>query len=139
MNLSGKLSGLTDYATYIGVPPTISMKVYTTAPVGTPIEIQLGKSGKISYPEGTHSQYQAKTTVRNAWEVVKFKFSEIPKGSKTSVEDVDQITILFNPNTLTSDKYYFDEITGPVLVAEKAETAPIAAPNKVQNTKTLVK
>lgn len=116
MALSGKLLYVNTYATYLGIPPKISMKIYTAAPVGTLIEILLGSKGRNNeYPAGTNSQYQAYTTVSNAWEEVQFKFSQIPQGSETSTAEIDQITLLFNPNSTNSDTYYFDDITGPLL------------------------
>jgi hypothetical protein len=118
MSVSGKLTGVNEYATYLGVPPQLKMKVYTTAPVGTLVEILLGCKGRNNeYPAGTHSQYQAYTTVTNTWEELNFKFSQVPEGSETSATQIDQITLLFNPNTSTSDTYYFDDITGPVVTA----------------------
>jgi hypothetical protein len=120
MFLSGKLINVDSYATYLGVPPQITMKIYTTAPAGTLVEILLGSRGRNNeYPAGTNSQYQAYTTVSNAWEELHFKFSQIPAGSETSLTDIDQITLLFNPNSTNSDTYYFDEIKGPSLVLKK--------------------
>lgn len=133
MSLSGKLSNVDVYATYIGIPPKLKMKVYTTAPAGTLVEILLGSKGRNNeYPAGTNSQYQAYTTVSNAWEELQFKFSQIPKGSETSTLQVDQITLLFNPNTSTSDTFYFDEITGPPLASEKleSENSTVSSPEK---------
>ncbi len=119
MSISGKLVGVNEYATYIGNPPKIKMKVYTAAPVGTLVEILLGSKGRNNeYPAGTHSQYQAYTTVSNAWEELEFKFSQIPEGSETSATQIDQLTLLFNPNSTTSDTYYFDDIIGPVIAKE---------------------
>lgn len=120
MILNGKLTDVSKYATYIGNPPTISMKVYSTAPVGTLIEIQLGTSANTEFPSGTNSQFQAYTTVKNAWEEIQFKFSQIPKDSETSTTEVDQITLLFNPDSLTKDTYYFDDISGPSLISAKS-------------------
>ncbi len=132
MSFPGKLSAVDNYATYLGIPPQLSMKIYTSAPVGTLIEILLGSKGRNNeYPAGTNSQYQAYTTVSNAWEVVQFKFSQIPKGSETSTNEVDQLTLLFNPNSLSSDTYYFDEINGPILASDKLETES----SKVKSTK----
>src|ERR1035437_4075622 len=105
MSISGKLVGVNEYATYVGNPPQLKMKVYTAAPVGTLVEILLGCKGRNNeYPAGTHSQYQAYTTVTNAWEELVFKFSQIPEGSETSATQIDQLTLLFNPNTSTSDR-----------------------------------
>ena len=106
------LAGLEQYASY-EQPRVIKMKFYTTAPVGTLIEIQLGKSAGNPYPEGTHSQYLAHTTKSGQWEEIEFKFAETPKGSKTKATDVNQLTILFNPNSNDKSVYYFDEVMGP--------------------------
>ena len=127
MSFNGKLSDVSPYATYTGIPPKITMKIYTTAPPGTLIEILLGSKGRNNeYPAGTSSQYQAYTTVSNTWEIVQFKFSQIPQGSETSTTQIDQMTLLFNPNSLTSETYYFDDISGPLLISSGSE--PVVAP-----------
>jgi len=121
MKLPDKLSDVSQYATYIGIPPKIKMKIYTTAPVGTLVEILLGsKRGNNDYPAGTNSQYQAHTTVSGQWEELEFKFSQIPQGSETSLVQIDQVTLLFNPNSSNSDTYYFDDLTGPALLSDKS-------------------
>jgi hypothetical protein len=136
MSLMSKLSdsSVSAYATYLGIPPKLKMKVFSTAPVGTLIEILLGsKNGNNDYPAGTNSQYQAYTTVSNAWETLEFKFSQIPKGSQTSMSQIDQVTLLFNPNSSTSDTYYFDDLSGPALASEKpvlANHSQSVAPTK---------
>ncbi len=133
MNFAGKLTGVDAYATYLGVPPKIKMKIYTNAPVGTLVEFLLGnKLGNNAYPEGTNSQFQAYTTTSNAWEELEFKFAQVPEGSQTSFDQIDQITLLFSPNSSSSDTYYFDEITGPVVVPKsKLESIGL----KIQTTK----
>jgi len=116
MKLASNLVDVSAYATHEGNPPKLKMKIYTTAPPGTLVEILLGSKRSNDYPAGTNSQYQAYTTVSNAWEELNFTFSQIPMGSETSTTQVDQVVLLFNPNSSTSDKYYFDDITGPALV-----------------------
>ncbi len=139
MKLLGNLYDVESYATYTGIPPKIKMKIYTTAPAGTLVEILLGNRGRNNeYPAGTHSQYQAYTTVSNGWEVLEFKFSQIPQGSETSANQIDQVTLLFNPNSSNSDTYYFDDITGPPVVANPTEEKGgpmIACPPKKDNKK----
>jgi hypothetical protein len=133
MGISGTLSGVDKYATYLGVPPRFHMKVYTSAPAGTLIEILLGsRKGNNDYPAGTHSQYQAYTKTSNQWEDLEFLFSQIPQGSETAPAQIDQIVLLFNPNSSTSDTYYFDEIRGPELVAGSSENT--TGMNPPQNT-----
>jgi hypothetical protein len=128
MKLNANLVDVSPYATYLGNPPKLKMKIRTNAPAGTLVEILLTRRGNNDYPAGTNSQYQAYTTVSNAWEDLEFKFSQIPQGSETSTTQVDQVVLLFNPNSTTSDTYYFDEITGPGLVDWPAEK--IAVPEE---------
>lgn len=129
MSLDRKLTGLEKYATYEGIPPRLKMKVYTTAPAGTLVEVLLGsKRGNNDYPAGTHSQYQAYTSTSGEWEEIEFKFSQVPQGSETGPDQIDQIVLLFNPNSSTSDSYYFDDLTGPGLDA----AAPAAEEPKVK-------
>ncbi|MBA3664929.1 MAG: hypothetical protein H0W61_12075 [Bacteroidetes bacterium] len=119
MNLQGILSEAEQYATYQGVPKKIKLKIFTSAPVGTLVEIHLGKNTGNAYPEGTHSQYQAFTTVSGKWEELEFKFSQIPPGSKTSPSEINQVTLLFNPYMNTSEIFYFDDLAGPSLNGSK--------------------
>jgi hypothetical protein len=124
MNLDRKLAGVESYATYEGLPPRLKLKVYTSAPPGTLVEILLGnRNGNNDYPAGTHSQYQAYTAVSNEWEELEFKFAQVPQGSETAANNIDQAVLLFNPNSSTSDTYYFDDLTGPGLMAEAAPEA----------------
>lgn len=119
MTVPRKLIDVSPYATYAGNPPRLKMKIYTDAPAGTLVEILLGSKGRNNeFPEGTHSQFQAYTTKSGAWEELEFKFSQVPKGSLTTAVEVDQITLLFNPNSSTSHTYYFDDLTGPGLMSE---------------------
>jgi hypothetical protein len=114
MNLLQLPGNVAAYATYLGIPPKIKMKVYTSAPPGTLIEVLLGsRNGNNDYPAGTHSQYQAYTTVSNQWEELEFLFSQIPQGSETSASQINQAVLLFNPNSSTSDTYYFDDLRLP--------------------------
>ena len=119
-----KLVDVSPYATHLGIPPKLTLKVYTSAPVGTKVELQLGKKDDDQYPSGVHSQYEAVTSVQNAWEVLTFTFAQIPEGSKVDPTEVDKITLLFSPNSSNTDTYYFDELAGPELVPESAENHP---------------
>src|SRR4051812_26696342 len=134
MGLPANLIEVEKYATYLGIPPRFKMKVYTTAPAGTLVEILLGsKRGNNDYPAGTHSQYQAYTKKSNEWEELEFKFSQIPQGSETAADQVDQIVLLFNPNSSTSDSYYFDDLTGPATNGEVAKEDGKSKRNKDEN------
>lgn len=136
MKLPSNLTEVELYATYLGIPPRFKMKIYTDAPVGTLVEILLGReSGNNDYPSGTHSQYQAYTTVNGQWETLEFQFSQIPQGSETSDKQIDQVTLLFNPNSSTSDTYYFDEITGPPVAIKDIVPNPVAESKKTEEPK----
>lgn len=129
MALPRKLMDVSPYATYTGNPPKIKMKVFTDAPAGTLVEILLGSKGRNNeFPEGTHSQFQAYTTKSGVWEELEFKFSQVPKGSQTTSVEVDQVTLLFNPNSSTSHTYYFDDLTGPGMMSEL-----VVSPGKAVN------
>lgn len=122
MSLGGNLKDIANYATYLGEPPRIKMKIKTNAPAGTLVEILLGsRKGNNDYPAGTNSQYQAYTSKSGVWEELEFAFSQVPQGSETSFEQVDQVTLLFSPNTLSSDTYYFDDLTGPAVTIKTEE------------------
>lgn len=109
------LVDVSSYAVTGGTAPKITMKVYSSAPAGTKIDLQLGTRTNTTYPAGVHSEYTATTTVQNAWELVTFDFVKIPTGSTTNATQIDKIVVLFNPGTTTTDTYYFDEPTGPML------------------------
>ncbi len=113
-----KLSDVSFYASTDEKAPKIKMKVFTKAPVGTKVELQLGKRGENSYPVGIHSVYNAVTTVQDSWEELTFSFSHTPKESQVNSVDIDQLILLFAPNSSTSDTYYFDDLTGPALITD---------------------
>jgi hypothetical protein len=103
------------YATYKEDALKIRMKVYTSAPPGTLIEIQLAKNSGLDYPMSVHSQYQAYTTKQNEWEDLEFNFSLIPKGTLVKGIEINQINILFAPDVKKNETFYFDDIIGPML------------------------
>lgn len=109
----GKLEDVSVYASTDPEAPKMKMKVFTNAPAGSLVELQLGKQEGVAYPDGTHSQYQAVTTRSNEWEELEFRFVQIPEGSRTGARDVDQVTLLFLPNSHSIYTFYFDDLTGP--------------------------
>jgi hypothetical protein len=113
-----KLENVVNFASYDENAPKLKMKVYTSAPPGTIIELQLGKVTHLDYPMSVHSQYQAITTKQNEWEELEFGFTISPKGSVVKPNEINQLIILFAPGTKVSEKFYFDEIIGPVMVGE---------------------
>lgn len=121
-----KLVDVSPYASSSISAPKITMKLYTTAPMGTFIELQLGKKADDVFPSGIHSVYQAVTSVQNAWEELEFTFNQIPPGSAVSATDIDKIILLFYPYSFSPDTFYFDDLTGPDLM-------PVASIEDINN------
>lgn len=115
----GKFEDVTMFATFDSTANKIKMKVYSTAPVGTTVEIQFAKKGINDYPKGVHSQFQAKTKKQNEWEELTFDFVNSPEGSQVIPTEIDEIILLFSPNSTESNVYYFSDMIGPKLVTVK--------------------
>ncbi|MDQ3192573.1 MAG: hypothetical protein M3Q58_13350 [Bacteroidota bacterium] len=113
----GKFEDVTTFAKFDSTANKIKMKVYSTAPVGTIIEIQFAKKGINEYPTGVHSQFQSKTKKQNEWEELTFDFVNWPEGSKVNPSEVDEMVILFSPNSTLSNDFYFSDMIGPKLIA----------------------
>ncbi|HEX8516253.1 MAG TPA: T9SS type A sorting domain-containing protein [Bacteroidia bacterium] len=132
---TNELVDISNYASGSINAPHITMKLYTTAPVGTQIQIQLGSAGVPSYPAGVHSEYVAVTTAQNAWQNLSFNFSQITPGGTIAPTGIDKIVILFNPNTNTADEFYFDNLTGPAIAPVSVMALESMPPFKLyQNT-----
>lgn len=90
----------------------IYVDVYTTAPVGSKITLQLENSNvttATNFPSGRHSAYRAFTTGQNRWETVEFTYEQTLDGG-TSVLDLNNVAVLFQPNSYAGDTYYFDNV-----------------------------
>jgi hypothetical protein len=130
---------VTAFAANGATTPKIKMKIWTSAPVGTPLTLQLGTQSDESYPGGVHSEYVSTTTVQNGWHTVTFNFWQ--SGSWTNGLAVDKIVLLFNPGSNDRDTVYIDDIIGPqVLIVSglaSTESAPFKlyqnSPNPVKN------
>ncbi|HEX7071961.1 MAG TPA: T9SS type A sorting domain-containing protein, partial [Rhodothermales bacterium] len=87
------------------------LDVYTTAPVGTTVLLQLESTARVSspYPVGRHSRYEAHTTVQNQWERLELPLLDRPDPN-TPDDEIDQIVILFAPNTFTNHVYTIDNL-----------------------------
>jgi hypothetical protein len=116
----GKLEDVSGYATFHKSAQKLKMKVYSTAPAGTMIEVQFTKKGVDNYPKGVHSQFQAKTKKQNEWEEIVFDFVNHPEGSEVRANEIDEVIILFSPNTTATSKFYFSEFLGPMIIEAPA-------------------
>ena len=121
----GYLTQVKDYCTHDSLVKQFRFKLYSTAPIGTFIELQIGSKKDSSFPSGIHSQYQAITKKRNEWEEITFEFSQIPTGSLVSSGEIDKIAILFYPYSLSRDTFYFDDFMGPELTQDAVSVVNI--------------
>lgn len=88
----------------------LQLKVYSTAPIGTEVQISLENRGLISqpYPTGRRSLLNAFTTKQNEWETLTFNYVFTPDGGLPA-DEIDQLTVLFAPNSFTNYMFYLDD------------------------------
>ncbi len=101
-----------DASDFVSDTRTFFVEVYSTAPVGTGIILQLEDSELSTsgnYPTGRHSKYTATTKDQNAWETIEFTFDSQPSAAVGN-KDVDNLVLLIDPATNTSHTIYFDNL-----------------------------
>ncbi|MEN0005408.1 MAG: family 16 glycosylhydrolase [Bacteroidota bacterium] len=89
---------------------TFFIDIYTSAPVGTEIVLQLENKSRAqasAYPKGRHSRFNTHTQKQNEWHRLEFTFVEQLDTSITQAT-IDQLVLLFAPNSESGDTYYFD-------------------------------
>ncbi len=89
---------------------SLQLKVYSTAPIGTEVQISLENRGLISqpYPTGRRTLLNAFTTKQNEWETLTFEYVFTPDGGLPA-DEIDQLTVLFAPNSFTNYMFYLDD------------------------------
>ncbi|MCB2378518.1 Ig-like domain-containing protein [Hymenobacter sp. BT635] len=102
----------------------ILVDVYSTAPVGTPVVLNLQNkaAAATAYPAGRNSSYEARTTKQNAWETLAFSYTSSPDAGTANVS-IDQLAFLFANNSLTGATYYVDNIRVAKYAAPPTYTA----------------
>lgn len=126
-------SAITDAKQFVEKKKKFSISLWSDAPVGTEILLQLEDKSITSpenYPSGRHSRFMAVTTVQNAWETVEFEFLDQPDNS-VATNNVDEIVILFSPNTTTGNTYYYDNFI--VLTETNVSTNEVGNIEKLDN------
>ena len=91
----------------------LSMDVYTDAPVGTKLSLNLEvstASTASNYPTGRYATFEAVTIKQNQWQTVTFALSSIPDAGASDAA-VDKLVFLLNPVTNTGNTYYIDNLT----------------------------
>ena len=115
-------AAMADLSDYVAGTKQISIDVWSPA-AGIPIQITLENSTTAlpdNYPTGRHSVYLTQTTVAEQWETLTFSFSEQPDAGVPDT-DVNRLVLLFNPNTNTSDQYFWDNLQGPEFANDPCE------------------
>jgi beta-glucanase (GH16 family) len=108
----------------------LSFDIYTSAPVGTKISMQLENSlvtTATNFPYGRHSGYKATTTVQNKWETIEFEFEKVIDAN-TSALSINNVVLLFESNSNSGATYYIDN-----LLTKAAPEKPIIATDVLQN------
>lgn len=105
---------ITDADKYVSREKQFFIDLYTSAPTGTVLILQLEDSGSATpsnYPTGRHSRYQVQTSVQNQWERVEVSYLDRPDPT-VATGAVDTMILLFEPNTFNSNTYTFDNLDG---------------------------
>ena len=105
-------SSIPDAGQYVSKARKFLIDLYTSAPVGSVLLLQLEDSSTATasnYPTGRHSRYQVATTAQNQWQRLEVDYLDTPDPG-TGDGHVDHMVILFAPNTLTGDTYHFDNL-----------------------------
>lgn len=86
------------------------MDVYTSAPLGTTISINMENEALAAspYPSGRRSTYNATTLAQNAWHTLTFSLATTPDLGGTASDAIDNLVILFDPGNYTGHTFYFD-------------------------------
>lgn len=107
---------ISDAGEFVDGEKKLFLDVYTDAPAGTLVLLQLENSSRAQndYPIGRHSRFEARTSKQNEWERLEFTLLDRPDAG-TSDFIINQLTFLFASNSRTGNTYYFDnfEIYGP--------------------------
>lgn len=108
--ISASTNQVPDAGPYIRGERAFYLDVYSTAPVGTPMLLQLenGSTATASnFPTGRHSRYSARTVTQNGWQRLKFLLDDrLDPGTADTA--VSRMVLLINPNSYTGDTYYLD-------------------------------
>ncbi|SEA12449.1 PKD domain-containing protein [Microbulbifer marinus] len=111
--IAADTSAIPDADPFLSGNKAFYMDVFTTAAPGTQILVQLEDSSQATasnYPTGRHSKYAAYVGEEGGWQRLKFELDDRIDGG-TPANAVDSLVILFDPNTLNGDTYYFDNFS----------------------------
>ncbi|MFT4926608.1 MAG: beta-glucanase (GH16 family) [Phenylobacterium sp.] len=101
---------IADLPAFVAGDRAFYLDVYTTAPAGTQILVQLENNNVATpsnYPSGRHSKYNAHTTSQSGWQRLKFQLEDLI-DTTTADADVNSIIVLIDPDSTSGDTYYLD-------------------------------
>ena len=128
--IAGSTTGIPDASVFETGERAFYLDIYTSAPIGTEILVQLEDSSVANsgnFPQGRHSKYVAYTDRQNSWQRLRFTLQE-RLHEPTADTDVDSVLLLIAPGTNNGDTYYLDnyDIYGPD-TGGPTNTAPTAS------------
>lgn len=102
---------ITNADDYVNGDKKIYIDIYTDAPVGTEILLQLETlhATPRNFPNGRHSRYVATITENNRWQRLEFKLLDEPDEEADSA-NISRLVLLFRSESFTGDVYYFDNL-----------------------------
>ena len=110
------VTNISDASHYVQKDKKFYIDVYTTAPVGTEIFLQLETADATAsnYPSGRHSRYTATIKENNNWQRLEFNLLDRPDPAAAD-SGVAKLLLLFNSNSYTGDTYYYDNLDSYVV------------------------
>tara|TARA_R100000935_G_C2832973_1_gene166285 strand:+ start:74 stop:2554 length:2481 start_codon:yes stop_codon:yes gene_type:complete len=105
------VADITDASSYVIKDKKFYMDVYSNAPIGTEIILQLETADATAsnFPVGRHSRYTTAIKENNSWHRLEFNLLDEPDPAALDTA-VKIMYLLFNSNTFTSDTYYYDNL-----------------------------
>ena len=120
------ISDIKNAGDFVNGDKKLYIDLYSSAPAGAQLLLQFedkNSANATNYPTGRHSRYTVTTTKQNEWERLAFSFLDKPS---TAVSDfsVNQLVLLFAPNSFTGATYYLDnfEIYSKLAVPTNSQT-----------------
>lgn len=124
-----RVNTITNAAAYAEGDKRFSVDVYTDAPIGTEVLLQLETNAALpaNYPTGRHSRYTARTREKSNWHRLTFTPLDEPDPA-TADNGVVRMVLLFSPNSINGNTYYYDNLNSYVQETSSVAVLPAAAP-----------
>jgi hypothetical protein len=134
------VSTITDATLFSEGTQRFYIDVYTDAPVGTEILLQLETAASVEgpYPIGRHSRYQGFTTEQNAWQRIHLAALDRPDANADPMA-IDKLILLMAPNSNNGSTYFIDNLdvyvveTTGLFSPVEADFPLMASPNPVSD------